>query len=350
MTPQEFLARIRQKQFPAACLLLGPEPYQRDYCRNALIEQFLPEGEREAGLTQYDLEESSLAAVIEDARSLSLFAARRLIRVRNAEAVLPRAKGEDGERPAGDAGVLEAYLKDPTPGVVLVFEASRFGFEGEDKTRLERVRRFYAAAPAVVECAPLTPERARQFARNLARRAGLEIGEAEVELLVEGLGAEAARIAAEIEKLAVWAAAKGPVTAADIAQLVPEARSSTVFALVEALGQRDRVRALDVLDTLIRQGEYPPLALSFLSTQFRLALAAREAGWDRPEQIQTQSGRLGVRMWPSRAQQIHRTASAFSRAQLAGALRLVYAADKALRDVRPEDRVVLEDLIFRLTR
>ena len=64
----------------------------------------------------------------------------------------------------------------------------------------------------------------------------------------------------------------------DIAALVPDARATTIFALVNALGRRDRARALEVLDTLTREGEYLPLALAFLSTQFRMALVAREAG------------------------------------------------------------------------
>ncbi len=352
MTPQQFLARIRQGDFPPACLLLGPEPYQRDYCRKALIEQFLAEADRQAGLSEYDLEETGLDVVLEDARSLSLFAARRLIRVLNAEAALPRGKtaaGEAEEGRGGEAAELAGYLSHPTPQVILLFEAGRFSFEGEDKARLERVRKFYAPVPVVVECAPLRPEQARQFARNLARRAGLPIGEAELDLLVEALGSEAARIAAEIEKLSVWSGGGRSVTAADVSVLVPEARTATIFELVEALGRRDRAAALDILDTLIRQGEYLPLALTFLSTQFRLALAAKQAGWRRPDQIQAQAGRLGVRMWPARAEQVHRTAGAFSARQLASALRLVYAADKALRDARPDDRVTLEAFIFRLT-
>ena len=59
---------------------------------------------------------------------------------------------------------------------------------------------------------------------------------------------------------------------------MPDARATTIFALVNALGRRDRARALEVLDTLTREGEYLPLALAFLSAQFRLALVAREAG------------------------------------------------------------------------
>ena len=56
-----------------------------------------------------------------------------------------------------------------------------------------------------------------------------------------------------------------------------------IFALVNAMGRRDRTRALQVLDTLARDGEYLPLALAFLSTQFRMALVAREAGLRRTE-------------------------------------------------------------------
>lgn len=349
MTPQQFLAQIRQQQFPPACLLLGPEPYQRDYCRNALIEQFLGDADRELSLAQYDLQETSLSVVLEDASSLSLFAPRRVIRIRNAEEALPRGRAA-GEREEGGAGEAELarYLADPPEGVVLVFEASRISFESEDKARLSRLRQFYAGVPAVVECAPLKPEQARQFARNLARRAGLAIGEAELDLLVEVLGAEAARIAGEIEKLSVWAAQDKEITAADIAVLVPEARSATIFELVEALARKDRTGSLEVLDTLVRQGEYLALALSFLSTELRLALAARQGGWSRPDQIQAQAARLGVRMWPARAQQVARTAAAFSTRQLASALRLVHAADKALRDARPDDRIVLEEFIFQL--
>lgn len=349
MTPQQFLAQIRQQQFPPACLLLGPEPYQRDYCRNALIEHFLGDADRQLGLTQYDLQETSLSVVLEDASSLSLFAPRRVIRIRNAEEALPRgrAAGEQEEGGGGEAE-LARYLADPAESVVLVFEASRISFESEDKARLSRLRQFYACVPAVVECAPLKPEHARQFARNLARRAGLAIGEAELDLLVEVLGAEAARIAGEIEKLSVWAAKGREITAADIAVLVPEARSATIFELVEALARKDRTASLEVLDTLVRQGEYLALALSFLSTELRLALAARQGGWSRPDQIQAQAGRLGVRMWPARAQQVARTAAAFSTRQLASALRLVHAADKALRDARPDDRIVLEEFIFQL--
>lgn len=352
MTPQQFITQIRQKQFPAACLLLGPESFQRDYCRSALIETFLAAEERESGLVRLDLNEVGLEAVVDQAMTPSLFASRRVILVRNAEAALPRGRAagaaDEGAGGAEDAKLLARYLERPAEEVVLVFEAARYAAEGEDKARLERVRKFYAAMPAVVECFPMAPDQARRLARNLARRAQLAIGEAELDLLAESLGWDAARIAVEIEKLALWAQAGTTVTAADVAALVPEARTAGIFELADALAARDRRRALEVLDLLVRQSEYLPLALASLSGQLRLALAAQQGGWRRPEQILAEASRLGIRMWPARAQQISRTAAAFPPRDLREALKLVYQVDKGLRDVRPDDRTTIEAFIFRL--
>ncbi len=352
MTPQQFIALVRQRKFPPACLLLGPESYQRDYCRRALIEAFLDAEDRESGVVRFDLEESGLERVLDEAMMPSLFAPRRVILVRNAEAALPRGRtGATGDEESGGGGceALKRYLERSAGDTVLVFESARYGPEGEDKARLERVRKFYAAVPVIVECFPMDAEQARKLARNLAQRAHLAIGEAELDLLAESLGWDAARIAAEIEKLAVWAQGGRTVTAADIAVLVPEARSAGIFQLADALAARDRLRALELLDTLVRQSEYLPLALASLSSQLRLALAAQEGGWKKPEQILAQGARLGLRMWPARAQQISRTANSFPADQLRAALKLIFQADRGLRDVRPDDRTPIENFIFRLT-
>jgi DNA polymerase-3 subunit delta len=139
------------------------------------------------------------------------------------------------------------------------------------------------------------------------------------------------------------------VTADDIAALVPDAQATTIFALVAALGRSDRTRALEILDTLAREGEYMPLALAFLATQFRTALAAREAGLRNAAQIQAHFTKLGARMWPERARQIEQTVGAFSKTKLEHAVGKLFEADRALRDARPDDRIVMEELILTLT-
>ena len=355
MTPAQLLARMKKREIAPAYLFLGPEAYQRRLCREALLGAVLGEGERDNGITRYDLNDASLAEVLDDARALSLFAAERVILAVGAEATLP--KGRTAEEPededvrgsgAGRGDLLAAYMKDPTPGVVLVFDCARYDFEGEDKTKLERVRKFYGALGDTVELRRHTVEEAAAEAGRLAGRAGLALQPEAMALLIESLAADVARIAVEIEKLALYAGGRA-VTTDDIGALVPDARATTIFALVGALGRRDRARSLAVLDTLTREGEYLPLALSFLGGQFRLALAAKEAGLRSPQQIQGHFNRLGVPVWGSRAEQVYQTVSKFSKEQLARAIELVYQADKGLRSTRPDDRTVMEQFVMELT-
>ena len=131
--------------------------------------------------------------------------------------------------------------------------------------------------------------------------------------------------------------------------MVPDARSTTIFALVNALGRRDRAKSLAVLDTLCREGEYLPLALSFLSSQFRQALIAREANLRSSQQIMGHFTKIGVPMWASRADQVSQTAIKFSREQLERGLKLIFETDRDLRSARPDDRIVMEQFVVKLT-
>ncbi len=346
MTAPQLMARVKKGAPPPAVLLLGPEAYDRRRLKEALTAAF-PEG----SVTQHDLLELTLAEVLDDARSLSLFASERLIWIVNAEAALPRGKvssdDDEGDGPAGDSAPLGAYMKDPTPSVALVFEASRFDFEGEDKRKQDRVRKFYGAIPDVIELRRYASHEARKETEALAGRAGFRLDDAALDLLVEALGADIARIAVEIEKLSLFAGNR-TVTAEDIGTLVPDARATTIFALVNAVARRDRIRALEILDTLTRDGEYLPLALAFLSTQFRMALVTREAGLKNGSQVQSHFTKMGVPMWSSRADQVYQTAAKFSQAQLERAMKSIFEADRGLRDARPDDRIVMEQFILRM--
>lgn len=346
MSPDQFLQRLQKGPVAPVYLFLGPEVYQLGACRRALVEKTLAPEDRENGLSRHDLEETTLATVLDDARSLSLFAPNRVVWVAGAEAALPRGRASSDDENSAE---LAAYLKHPTPGAVLVFEASRYDFEGEDRAKIERVQKFYSAIPDLVELRPYTLESARRLAQDLAKECGLQIGLSEIGLLVESLASDAGRIANEIEKLRLYTGGTRKVTADDILQLVPNAQASTIFALVGAIGRGDRKRALDSLDTLFREGEYLPLALTFLSTQFRLAMAARDSGLKSSQQIQAQFSKQGIRIWRDRAEQVYQTVSAFPGEKLARAIEKIFWADKALRDARPDDRVVMEDLVFSLT-
>ncbi len=305
------------------------------------------------GLTAVELDETTLRAVLDDARSMSLFSTQRVIWVGSAELALPRrlvaATDDDGASDNSADGALSEYLSSPTPGTVLVFECSRYDFAGDDRPKLERVQKFYTTIPIVVEFRHYTPESSRFLAQNLAKKHKIKLAGAELAALLDAVAGDASRLASEIEKLSLFVREGQSVTMQDLSTLVPNAAQTTVFALVNALAKNDRPGALRSLDILVREGEYLPLALTFLNTQFRLALAAKEAKITSTQQALAFFAKLGVRMWRDRAEQVIMTASAFTAAQLAKGITMIYETDKKFREGYRDDRVIMETLVLNLT-
>jgi DNA polymerase-3 subunit delta len=358
MTPDQFLRALERTAPKPVYLFLGPEVYRRRLCREAIITKLLQPEEREDGLTRHEMDSVSLSEVIDDARSMSLFAGNRVIWAASAEAALPRGKSAAAEEEgtaagtkSADASILAEYCKDPTPGVVIIFDSSRYGFDGEDKAKSERVAKFYAAAPETVEFAPATALDARVFAQKRAGELALKIGPQDLDRLVEATAADLARLSNELDKLALFAASRdGVITEHDIAALVPNLSETTIFALVNALARRDRLESLRLLDTLIREGEYLPLALTFLGSLLRMALAARELRLRSAQDVQNYFQKQGVAMWRSRAEQVYNASLKFPQEKLEEAIRSVFRADRDLKGSRPDDRIVMEDFVLRLTR
>ncbi len=73
MTPAQFLSRAKRRDLPPITLFLGQEGYNRKRCREALAaaSPVAPE--------TFDASQTELAAIIDDARAMSLFASERLM-------------------------------------------------------------------------------------------------------------------------------------------------------------------------------------------------------------------------------------------------------------------------------
>ena len=354
MTPEQFIRDVAKNPPASIYLFVGVEGYQRGLCRKALLKAATGTTSIEAAGDAYshlDLDEMKLNEALDDARAMSLFADRRLVWIASAESALPRGKAltaEDAE--SGYTAGLASYVKRPTPGVVVVLDARRFDLDSnEDKPRIERLQKFYTTVKNVVEFRSLSVEAARQLAQGQASKAKLQIGTGELGFLVEACALDAHRIINEIEKLSLYAGEDRKITTEDMAALLPNARTSNIFALVASLGRGDRGKSLEILDNLVREGEYLPLALTFVASQFRYALMAHESKLRSSQAIQGHFSKLGIRMWRDRAEQVLETMTSFSAAKTERAVRLLFAADRGLRDARPDDRSVFEQLILQIT-
>jgi len=348
MTPKQFLQAVQKPPLAPGYAFLGNELFYRDHCRQALVKAVLGDdaGSRDEGLVEFDLAEHSLDRLIDDARTLSLFASSRLIVGFNAEAALPRKLTASSP----DADALARYLKNPTPGVVLLFESTRYDWsDRDDQQRLERLVKFYSVVPQVVRLPRFTPEEALAATRILARRLNLSVEADALADLVEMLGSDMARLANDLEKLALYAGGEREITAAEIEVLVPEARQRGAFEFSDALARKDRQRALEVLGTLAHSGEHWPMQISLVAGLFRQALAAKEERARSVQDVMRVFNKHGIRIWPARAKQITEIARQFSQAELERAVGSMFEADRDLRQERPDDRVIMEQLVVNLT-
>jgi DNA polymerase III subunit delta len=349
MKPKALLTQLDKTRPAAGYLFLGNELFYRDRCRQALIRAALGEAsDNSDALIEFDLKEQPFEKLLDEARTFSLFASQRLIIGSNAEAALPRRVTTRGDSPEGAA--LAAYFKDPTPGVTILLECRRYGWnDREEKDKLERVAKFYAAVPQTVELAPLSAAEALALSQRAAKHYNLDVAPDLLAELVEMLGNDMARLSSDLEKLALYLGGGRAVTRQDLEVLIPEARQSGVFELTDALARKDRPGALQLVDTLAKTGEYWPLQLSMLARLFRQALAAKEQGARAVPQITRLFQSHGTPMWPARARQILEVGQKFSRRELERALIALFRADRDLRRERPTDRIIIEQLVVEMT-
>jgi DNA polymerase III delta subunit len=192
------------------------------------------------------------------------------------------------------------------------------------------VRRF--EAPRQDALAAWIDQRARErnirlaggVARELATRVGGYVREGDVERQQQG------RIAVmELEKLALRHADDEPVTVADVQALVPEAVPGSMWAFVDAVGMRQRVRALELLERLI-EDKPAPVLLAVLHRRLRELIEVQ----DRLQRGESPGSLVrSMRLVPFRAETLARQAKGWAGPELDAALEGLVELDAQVKGV-----------------
>jgi DNA polymerase III subunit delta len=119
--------------------------------------------------------------------------------------------------------------------------------------------------------------KAREMPRLLvadAKRLGYALEPAAARVLVERMGVSPVRLRNELERLALWAGEGGRVGAEDLEAMVSDTSEAAVWALSDALLERDPARAASLAERLISQGENVTGLIYGLASRLRKACAA----------------------------------------------------------------------------
>ncbi len=337
----EFLQEAAQGKFAPGYLLAGHELFFRDRFREALVKFFLQDQRQD--VAEHDLAEIPVRDALDDAASLGLFAGRRLLWLRNAEALLARRKAAPQEDTEADSAgepqtaarhspeAIAAYFERPQPASVLVFEATSLDLgDRDDARKAERLEKLLPVPSVRLERATLG--QAARYLAEEAQRRGFVLEDDAAPVLAEACAGDLARASLELEKLMLYAAGRDRITSADVEALVPAEGSFTLWEISDAIGERDVPRALRLVQEMLRQNIPPLLLSSLIAAQVRKLLKCKE----------------GAREWIH--PKVREQARKFSGKELTQALEKLFEADVALRSSPPEERIVLELLVMDLAK
>jgi DNA polymerase III subunit delta len=275
LSPRELNARISGGKIIPAVVLLGSDSYLREMCRNALIDAYVPVATRDWALGRLSARGGGWFEAFERAQTLPMMSPRQVLIVEEVEAL-----EELGDKARDEAvAALEAYLADPAPFTVLVFEASAL----DKRLRLFKSLSKNSKSVLIVELI-MDPQQAVALALSTAKELGVSMDREAAGLLAEVVNSEAARIRVEVEKLSLYAQAAKRITSRDVENLVVNARKHTIWELADMLADSRREDALKFLDSLIREGEKPPALVGAIAWRFRM-LIENESRPARKEQL-----------------------------------------------------------------
>ncbi len=329
MAPSLSVAQLPQyltQQMPAPLyLVVGEEDLLRD-AAVAAIKQAVLGGEGDAfNCDVFYGDEADGGQIVACAAESAVFAARRLVLVKSAE----KLSAKQGE-------TLLPYVKDPNDGTTLVFVAAKL--DG----RLKFTQALNQAA-VVVDCASPRDAALGPWILQEAKRIGVTLREDAVALLKENAGGSLYALRRELEKLSAYANQTRAVTVEDVAVMRGTEPGASVFDLAEAIGARQRGRALAIAARNIEAGEAPLRILGSLAWQYRRIWKVKE--------VVRQGGRDGeaartLRMDPARVKPF---LGQFSEAHLQDALAQFLAADAQLKGGSSgKPAMILDRLILKL--
>ncbi len=350
-----FVAEVRENNLRAGYVLLGDEIFLYERCRRAVLETLVPEGLRDFCLSDLDLAETNIFEVLDRARTPSLMAPFQVFFVRGLKALYTRGAKKD------EFVAIEEYFRAANPQSLILFIADHIRIPSdprridmEDKNRYERIRETLGDWCGIVELARADEADALRWITAESERNGVRFDPDAARELADALGADMMLIASEWNKLILYAGEKRQVTLGDVETMVLAAKQRSLYELTDAISAKDTPRALLLLQGLLNAsdgGEDSAIGhLYMLARTFRQMLVILEKNV-RDSRAIWQALWQGFRMPPFAADDLIRQARRYkSSREITRALRLIARADLELRSQPPDKRLVLERLVFDLTK
>lgn len=290
--------------------VVGAESFLAEEALEAILRSAIGP-DRESGLQVLRGEETNWARLVDNVGMGSLFAERRAVVVRNAEAL------------KGDGEEIGAYLEDPTPGVTLVLLAAK-------PDRRTKVWKRVLDRAAVTPADPPKGRALRAFVLDRLRQRELRVAEDGVVELIERVGQDLRRLMGEVDKLEAFAqgGSKATLSAEDVAAVMGRGMAQPLYKLADALAARRTASALEVMAGLLEEGEP---ALRILATLHRSLRQVRGAKALQGRRAPRDEVVRRLQIPPFKVGDVLEAAGRWSEADLSRAMKALGQADRRVK-------------------
>ncbi|MDE3052369.1 MAG: DNA polymerase III subunit delta [Gemmatimonadota bacterium] len=332
-----FREALRSGHFDPVYYIHGDEEQLKDEAVRQLLGVAVDPATQAFNLDQRkggDLDAEALGTML---ATPPMMADRRVVVVRDVESLRKDARG-----------LLDRYLRHPSPDMVLVLVAGPGA----------KPDRALTGATTAVEYAPLTGSQLPKWIVQRAERAGSTIGAQAASLLEEIAGGELAPLALEIEKLASYVHG-GEITEEAVSAVVGVRREETMGHLLDAVGARDATAALAALPHVLQQPKSSAVTIVMALAVQTLAMAWGQASGLPPGRLakeyyallkESGSAYTG-RAWGEAVASWTKAAPAWSARELDDALAALASTDAALKESRvSSDEQIMATLILTMCR
>lgn len=208
------------------------------------------------GWNVHDLAATGVGSLLADVRTVSFFGG-----LRGVLAINPDKLEEN------DQAELMRYAENPSPDVLLVVSA------GKIDGRL-KFWKDLSAKTRSVKFDPNEKER-RQIVAQKLKDSGIKFEPSAAAMMTERFENRISFLDAELDKLETYLGTKKTATIADISACVNAPPMDSVFDLVDSIALKQRGESLEILKSLMDNGEIPVMILGMIARQFRILLLLR---------------------------------------------------------------------------
>jgi len=267
----QLLNNLKSGKIAPVNLFYGPEGYLREQAIYQYKKVLVAPETAEFNFDLLDGQEASEEDVAAIASSPPMMGERRLVVVRRARFFASSPRGgakKKGKKQQKNSPLLE-YIAAPLSTTCLIFET------GDSVDRRKKAFKEISGYGGALEFSKLKTPEIIKWITQLGRRGGKDVSRPAAELLAVRCS-DMYDIKNEMEKLISYKGTGESINEDDVSFIVTDRGEENIFAVVDALGTQNYVKALDGIRYLLLRKESPQAILGMLARQVRLVLQAGE--------------------------------------------------------------------------